>query len=135
MKKGVGCDVTIFNGDLRYATTLGADYIGTEMSGEVKKEVLEKGALYNGQIYIKDEPYYVSYSPMYDVNHKLVGAYFAGSNVSEANKEFNFVRMVMILSGSAIAVICTVIVMNFAHKQITVPIGQVTSLAREMQAG
>ncbi len=135
VKKLTDCDVTIFNGNIRYATTLGANLIGTSMADNIKKEVLDSKKNYSGQANINNQPYYVAYEPMYDINKNVVGAYFAGSDASDSNAEFAKVTVVSSLIAVILIAVSAVIILIFTRKRVITPIRQVSILADEMEKG
>ena len=81
VKDKTGADLSLFNGNTRYSTTLtdseGNRYTGTEMDAGIWAEV-QAGHTYSGKAYINGVSYYVSYEPMTDINGNIIGAYFAG---------------------------------------------------------
>ncbi len=138
-KEESGCDVTIFNGDLRYMTTLynaqGARNIGTAMDGKIANTVLNQHQTYHGDATIGGKHFYVTYAPLTDYAGSVVGAYFAGSNTSEADKEFSTVTWIAIAIGVAGALIAALVILFFTQKKIVRPVAQVSILADEMQRG
>jgi methyl-accepting chemotaxis protein len=135
VKNSTECDTTIFKGNLRYSTTLGANLIGTPMSDAVKAAVIDGKKNYEGQANINGKPYYVSYEPMYDVNNNVVGAYFAGSDTTDATNEFTKVTLVSTLMALIFVVASGVVIFIFTKKRVIVPIQKVTVLADEMERG
>ncbi|MBO6229212.1 MAG: methyl-accepting chemotaxis protein [Ruminiclostridium sp.] len=129
------CDLTIFKNELRHATTLGADLVGTPMSDAVKNTVISNKSPYKGQANISGKPYYVNYEPMYDINNSVVGAYFAGSDSSDADQEFLHVTIASMCTALLLIVVSSVIIFIFSKKRVIVPIQQVTILADEMERG
>lgn len=64
LKNTADCDLTVFNGNLRYQTTLGSNLIGTPMGEVIKKAVIDTGKEYAGQAVINNLPYYVASMPL-----------------------------------------------------------------------
>ena len=135
VKKLVGCDVTIFKDNIRYSSTFGSTVIGTPMGDDIKKIVIDGKSAYNGQATINGAPFYVAYEPMYDVNKNLVGAWFAGSDASEANNEFTSVTMIAILIGVIGAAGIAVFIFIFCQTRVTTPLKHAEEYAHEMLAG
>ena len=135
VKDNTECDVTIFKDNLRYSTTLGANLLGTPMADNVKKTVIDSKNKYEGQANINGKPYYVSYEPMFDINNNVAGAYFAGSDTSEATNEFTAV--ILISSGVALLLVVgsSILIFFFTRKRVIAPINQATILADEMERG
>jgi len=134
------CDVTIFNNNIRLSTTIidpktNKPVVGTTMSEAIKKTVLDGKQIYKGKATIIGKSYYVAYEPMLDVNGNVVGAYFAGSDATEANAEFSRVTVVSIVIAAIALALTDLVVLWFSRKKIVHPIEQVTLLADEMECG
>ncbi len=140
MKKLTDCDVTIFNGNTRYSTTIvdpssNQRVIGTTMASDIEREVIASGHDYNGKATIVNKPYYVAYRPMYDINNKIVGAYFAGSDASEANGEFSLIITVSVIIALVALLITGIVILIFTRRKVTQPIAQVSVIADELVEG
>ena len=135
VKKLVDCDVTIFNGNLRYSTTLGSSLIGTPMADNIKSIVIDGRQDFTGTATINNTPFYVSYAPMYDVDNKVVGAYFAGSNSEEADNEFSSVTFIAILIGILGALAIGTFIFIFCMNRVTKPLAHAEEYANEMLIG
>ena len=135
VKKLSDCDITLFNGNLRYQTTFDKNVIGTPMGEAMKKQVLDSRTNYYGQAEIAGAPYYVAYEPMYDYQNNLVGAYFAGSNATDANNEFAKIIGGSITIGVVGAVTICVFLIVFSRKRIALPLKNAEQYASEMKAG
>lgn len=140
LKKMIDCDVTIFNGNTRYATTIidpsnNQRVIGTAMAENIENAVINNKNTYQGKATIIGRPYYVSYEPMYDYNKNVVGAYFSGNDATDANNEFSTVIFVSIIIALIAIAVTALVVFIFTRKKVIVPIGQVTVLADEMENG
>ena len=134
-KKSSDCDVTIFNGNLRFGTTLGADMIGTPMAENIEKVVITGKQDYSGEAIIKDKEYYVFYTPMLDYQNNAVGAYFAGFDATEANNEFASVTTVAIIIGVLGAACIAVFLFIFCRNRVSIPLKHAEDYANEMLAG
>ena len=90
---------------------------------------------YNGQAVINGSLFYVAYEPMYDVNNNLVGAWFAGSDATEANNEFSMVTTVAIVIGVIGAAGIALFIFIFCQTRVTAPLKHAEEYAHEMLAG
>ena len=135
VKKLVECDVTIFNDNIRYSSTFGSSVIGTPMADNIKAAVIDGKNTFTGQATINGSPFYVAYEPMYDYENNLVGAYFAGSDATEANNEFTSVTFIAILIGVLGAVGIAVFIFIFCQNRVTTPLKHAEEYANEMLAG
>ncbi len=134
-KKSSDCDVTVFNGNLRFGTTLGSDMIGTAMSEAIEKVVINGKQDYSGEAVIKNKEYYVYYSPMLDYQNNVVGAYFAGFDATDANNEFSSVTMIAIIIGVIGAAGIAIFLFLFCQNRVTTPLKYAEEYANEMLAG
>lgn len=135
VKALTGCEITLFGGDLRCATTLGESLLGTPMYDTVRDEVISAGHNYTGQAVIDGQNYYVSYSPMYGADGKIAGAYFAGLSSAVSDAEFASAAAASTAAALVLVVISTAAVVLFIRKRVMIPIRQVTVLAEEMESG
>ncbi len=132
VKKMVGCDITIFNGNIRYSSTFGSSVIGTPMGDNIKKQVIDGKSQYNGTANINGSPFYAAYEPMYDYNNTLVGAWFAGSDATAANNEFTKVTVIAILIGVLGALGIAAFIFIFCLRRVTQPLKHAGEYAEEM---
>ena len=135
VKKLVECDVTVFNGNIRYSTTLGQSLVGTPMGEAIKKQVIDGKQEYHGTATINNAPYYVAYAPMYDLNKNIVGSWFAGSNATDSNNEFTAVTTVAIVIGVIGALGIALFIFLFCTNRVSKPLKYAEEYANEMLAG
>ena len=140
LKKMIDCDTTIFKGNTRYSTTIvdpatNQRVIGTTMASNIENTVLNSKSNYEGKATIVGKPYYVSYSPMYDYQNKVIGSYFAGNNASAANDQFTTVIVITIIIAFVAIIATGIIVLIFVRKKVIAPVNMVTKLAEEMENG
>jgi len=73
---------TIFQGGVRIATNvMTKDYkraIGTIVSREVYKKVIEQGRDWTGRAFVVNNWYISSYTPIYDINKNIIGMLYTG---------------------------------------------------------
>ena len=135
VKSLVDCEVTIIHGNVRYTTTLDSSIIGTTIPADIENTVVKQGKNYSNRQTINGRQYYVSYEPMTDWEGNIVGAYFAGSEATEADSEFSAVVMIAVFTTIGIALVSGIIFFIYSRRKIVEPIKQVTALAHEMQEG
>ena len=139
IKEKSDTDVTIFNGNVRYATTVmdstGKRAVGTTMADKVEKAVIEGGQIYTGQALVAGQNYYVYYEPMYDMDKNLIGAYFAGSSSTAADIQFRNVILYSLIAAVLAVVAADFVMLSFVKKKVVQPIKQVSSLADNMSKG
>jgi len=89
MKKTLGVECTIFQGDMRVSTTFHkkgeeARAIGTQLNNaEIAKAVLEGGAVFHGNNVILGRKYMTCYSPLKDPDGKVNGMLFMGTDTGK----------------------------------------------------
>lgn len=139
VKEETETEVTLFAGNTRYSTTVmnsdGSRAVGTTMSADVEKVVIQNEQTYEGQAQILGQNHYVCYEPMYDINGKFVGAYFSGSSSVEADAEFTSVIVVSIIIGAVAALAAMGIFVSLINKTLIRPIKSVSGLADNMSRG
>ena len=113
LKREMDCEFTIFYGDERKYTTIqqnGQRAVGTRLSGDVAKIVLEQGKSYVGQTTILDEKHLCSYVPTYDANGQIDGLIFAGISMSSAMQQIGLTIVFSCLAGVVLIMIGILII-------------------------
>jgi two-component system NtrC family sensor kinase len=87
IKNVAGIDtVTIFFGDLRVSTNVmtpdGKRALGTRMSNEVRRVVLEQCCTFAGPAFVVDQNYVTRYEPLRDHANNVVGSLYVGAQQS-----------------------------------------------------
>ena len=133
------CDATVWNWDIRYATTLKRDNgeraTGTDLNEDVQEAVLKKEGTYLGQHDVVDRHYYVSYQTMKDYDGKIIGAFWAGADARDADAEFGKVTAIAIIIGVVGGIAVALFIFIFCQKRVTVPLQHAETYANEMLAG
>jgi PAS domain S-box-containing protein len=82
-----GCNATIFQGDLRVATSAllpnGRRALGTRLTGPPYDSLFRKGIPFQGEAVILGSAYFAAYDPIRDSAGKVIGALCAGSKQSD----------------------------------------------------
>ena len=139
LKEKTGSEMTIFSGKTRYATTVteenGERAVGTDMSDNVAKVVIDNGEPYNGTAKILGQKHYVHYQPMKDINDNIVGAYFSGVSSAEADAMLRNMIIVNVIVSLAVAVVGLLVIGFISVKFIVKPIKEAEKLAGDMNKG
>ena len=139
VKAQTHAEVTIFQGKTRYSTTVintdGTRAVGTDMADNVAKVVVDGLSEYTGRATVVGNPFFVCYEPMFDMNGKYVGAYFAGTNTTEADSLFTSTIIFASLSALAVMIAMCVVTYLFNNKTVIKPITVVSDLADSMSRG
>jgi len=87
MKELFGGEATIFQKDMRVATTIkkndGSRAVGTVLQGPAYEPVITRGAPYAGEAPILGTPHFTSYLPLKDDRNEVIGVLFVGEKKSE----------------------------------------------------
>ena len=133
------CDATVWNWDIRFATTLKRDNgeraTGTDLNEDVQEAVLQKEGTYLGQHDVVDRHYYVSYQTMKDFDGNIIGAYWAGADARDADREFGAVTAIAIIIGVVGGIGIALFIFIFCQRRVTVPLRYAEEYANEMLAG
>ncbi len=117
----------------------GARAVGTELDKTGKAyQAIENGQDFLGQATILGSQYMTGYSPMLDENKQVIGIYFVGVPMQEANAilqegKLSTIKGVLFLVG--IVLIIAAVATLFISNGISRPIKQVTNAARQMADG
>ncbi len=77
-----GVECTVFKGNVRMATTLGANLTGTKLDNEaITKQVLYEGTEYKGNNTINKILYYTNYSPLINSDGTISGMLFVAKSM------------------------------------------------------
>ena len=78
-----GVECTVFNGNIRAATTLGEKLRGTQLDNKaITQQVLYDGVRYTGNNTINGIPYYTSYSPLVNSDGTVTGMLFVAKSIA-----------------------------------------------------
>lgn len=138
VKEQSTAEITIIGGTTRIATTIinnGQRAVGTTIPDKPVKVVIEGGETFEDSIDILGQKHYVFYRPMFDINNKVVGAYFSGFSAAEAEH----LKLQLVMTATIIAVvvggIMLVVIGVYAVKTILRPIQEAERLADSMSRG
>jgi two-component system, NtrC family, sensor kinase len=130
--------VTIFQGDMRIATTVrdgqGERALGTRVSDEVQGAVLSRGEIWNDRAFVVRDWYISTYEPIRNYQGEVIGMLYVGL----LEKLYLATRNRVVLSFFAIAslgfaaIILTTYVMI---RRVTMPLVQMADAARGITAG
>lgn len=113
---GVDADVTVFFGNVRYATSLrdattGERIIGTTAGDAVSKAVLGGSTYESNDVTVNNQPYYAYYIPLTNPDGSVVGMVFAGTpkagvdaKISSVSRIIIIIAVVFILAACIIAI-------------------------------
>ncbi len=138
LKEETGCEYTIFNGDERAYTTIiqdGERAVGTKLSDNLVKIVLEEGQSYIGEAEILGVDHLCSYVPTTDDSGEVNGLIFAGISMADVSQQINRTIQMASLSGIFLIVVSLVVLAFFMRHTVLRPLSKLTSLAQTMEKG
>ncbi len=138
LKKEMGCEFTIFHGDERAYTTIqqnGQRAVGTRLSSELVKVVLEQGKSYVGRASILGEDHLCSYVPTYNANGQVDGLIFAGISMSAAMRQISLTIALSFLVGILLIILGIAIIGAYIRRTVSNPLFRLTILAQTLEQG
>jgi len=139
IKKVLGAECTIFDGNTRVSTSLknagGERNVGTTLDNDtIVRTVLKEGRTYTGENVIQGKNYVTGYSPLKDAEGNLNGMLFLGVNTDQVSALI--MKQITLASVSGILV---VIVVSLISRRIITgiirPIGVTSALLGEVSNG
>jgi len=130
--------VTIFQGDVRIATTVrrrtGERALGTRASAEVSEAVLDRGTAWEDRAFVVDDWYITAYVPVQDLEGSIVGMLYVGL----LERAYTSIRDRVILLFFLIAGTGFVLIIGVTHwttRSLTRPIDDLVAATRQVSAG
>mgnify|MGYP002511623856 CR=1 FL=1 len=138
LKSRMGCEFTIFEGDMRkYSTVMqdGERVVGTPLAPELSAIVIEKSEAYVGEAEIAGNLYRCSYVPTKDENGNVTGLIFAGISEETAQEETATGVKLSILAGAIAILISIILLAIYIRLRVSRPLGKITGMAEELETG
>jgi two-component system NtrC family sensor kinase len=133
-----GGAATVFLGDVRIATnvrdTAGGRAVGTLMSREVARVVLEKGERWSDRAFVLSDWFISAYEPLRDPGGAVVGALYVGmpeKPLLEMRRSLNLIFAAVLLLVSTIGIILS----GWISRRLAMPVRALAEAARRMAAG
>lgn len=140
-EKYLGKDIgtaTIFQDDVRISTNVknidGSRAIGTRVSEEVYKQVVENGEPWIGRAFVVNDWYITTYEPIRNINYKIVGILYVGileQKYSDIQKHTILAFIVITLVGVLISTIISYLI----SQRLTGPIKKLVAASRDIAQG
>ena len=138
LKSRMGCEFTIFQGDTRAYTTViqdGKRVVGTKLSSDLSKTILQQGQSFVGKATILGEDYLASYVPTRDAEGKVDGLIFAGISSAEANQQIYMTVIMSSLVSIGVIIVCIMIMTPYLKKTVSTPLAEITQVAGRLEKG
>ena len=131
-----GANITFFSDNIRLSTSIinanGTRETGTTMTQSTADVVLGQGQDYEGTAIVLGANHYTSYTPIFDINGQIIGAYSAITPT--APTDATMMNLIIILAavsvGMAVVVIIAIIIVN--NNILVKPIREANRLAENM---
>ena len=105
--------VTIFQDDTRISTNVldenGQRAIGTRVSGQVYKEVVEKGNVWDDRAFVVNAWYKTAYEPITNVNGNIIGIIYVGTLAEPFDSMTKQIMLAFMAIVAAAAVLATIL--------------------------
>jgi len=138
IKKNLGLECTLFQGDTRISTTIikeGKRAIGTKMDNKaVIEAVLQKGQRFTGHNVILGIAYNTAYWPIVDVNNKVAGMFFIGQKREFIERVLNETHLSSLVSTVVVGLIMLIAGFLFTRALVK-PILQTIDFANQVAKG
>jgi two-component system NtrC family sensor kinase len=129
---------TIFQGDLRISTNVtdarGHRAIGTRLSEEVKKAVLDEGKSWNERAFVVKDWYITAYEPIINIEGKIIGILYVGT----LEKPYLDTAKRVMLTFTILASLCVVfllVILYFSTTSIIKPLQRMVIATQEIAKG
>lgn len=130
--------VTVFLDDYRVATNValpdGRRALGTRVSEEVYRRVIERGSRWTGRAYVVDAWRIAAYEPIRDISGRPIGMLYAGVLEAPFTRLRNRIVMVY-LAIALLTVLGLAVTANWASGRIIQPIRELVSATGEIARG
>ncbi len=138
LKSRMGCEFTIFEGDMRkYSTVMqdGERVVGTPLAPELSAIVIEKGETYVGEAEIAGNLYRCSYVPTKDESGNVTGLIFAGISEEAAQEETAAGVTLSIIAGVIAVFVSIILLALYIRLRVSGPLCKITGMAEELETG
>ncbi|MGB8952186.1 MAG: cache domain-containing protein [Candidatus Aminicenantales bacterium] len=129
---------TIFQKDLRISTNVknekGERAIGTRVSAQVKKAVLDEGKAWIDRAFVVNDWYITAYEPIKNIEDKIIGILYVGMLEKPYLDTANRVMLTFILLAS-LCVVFLLIILYFSTTRIINPLQRMVVATREITRG
>lgn len=138
LKACTGCEFSVFLGDEQINTTTSINKTrqnGQEMESGISHIVLQEKQTYITKQTILGKSFISGYMPVLGDDGKAIGALFAGKDITDTQETQRNVILFTILIAVALMLGVTFALNKFIRKRVKIPLGQVVSLAKNMEHG
>ncbi len=137
LKRQMGYEFTIFEGNIRTYTTVEQDgkrLTGTTLSPEIAEIVLNRGETYKGFNDIAGAKHVCSYVPI-QFEDGTQGIIFAGIPKTKAAAHLNITIMLACIAGVILVFISIMLLSAYLKRIVSYPLAKLTNVAKTMERG
>ncbi|MBQ7752459.1 MAG: methyl-accepting chemotaxis protein [Treponema sp.] len=128
-------ECTMFEKNIRAATTLGANLVGTKLDNEaIVQEVLNDGKRYEGMNTISGQKYMSIYAPISDNSGEVKGMLFVAKSTAVINETMNSILIIIVPVIVALVIVLCVIA-AFALGSLLKPLNGVKNTLNDISSG
>lgn len=138
LKAYTGCEFSVFLGDEQINTTTSINKVrqnGQQMESDISRMVLQEKQTYITKQTILGKDFISGYMPILGYDGEAIGALFAGKDITSIQTAQRTVMLLIILLAVALMLGATLVLNKFIKKRVKIPLGQVVSLAKNMEHG
>jgi two-component system NtrC family sensor kinase len=129
---------TIFQDDVRISTNVknedGSRAIGTRVSEDVYRQVVEKGEVWIGRAYVVNNWYITAYEPIRDINDKIIGILYVGI-LEQKYVDVERRTILIFLSIALMGALVSMGLSYFFSRTISVSINELVSASQQVAQG
>lgn len=139
IKKASLCEVTLFSGSMRIASTNtkedGSSAVGTAMADTTKQKVIDRGETISGEIVIFSKNHRVVIKPIKNNAGKVLGAYLTGITTAKEDNMLRSAIIAIIIIGFASTLCASFIITVIVNKNIIRPVIYASEITDTMAQG
>ena len=139
VNKTLSCDITIFNGIEQAGTTLmdnGKRITGTKLNDtEIQESVLNSGNATSKLMVISGKNYYSMYSPLLDVNNKIIGMCFVGVPANVIQPLIMKLTIYQFLISFITLILSLLVLWFILRKYLSSPLNKLVDFFKELSNG
>ncbi len=135
IKTNFKVECTIFKGNVRAATTLGAKFVGTTLDNEeIVHQVLKNAGKFEGENTIGGIRYQSVYAPLYDNNGNVNGMLFVAKSTKSIHETINQIIRIVVVIIFALTVVLVTLAILFLRTLLK-PLVGVKATLEEISSG
>ena len=135
IKKTYKLECTMFEKNIRAATTLGANLVGTKLDNEaIVQQVLKDGKRYEGMNTISGQRYMSIYAPIKDDSGEVKGMLFVAKSTAVINETMNSILLIIVpVIAGLVIVLC--VIAAFVLGSLLKPLNGVKDTLNDISSG